>query len=130
MWSILPHRMVGLVHQYLQLKYLFINTLKDAPHCRVMVLARILQLVLFVTLYWRYEFETANQPGFEPNYANHWATLHGQSTFFKEIVLSSALKKIIPNLFFYCKQSFKPLLHPPIHQTFWKKTGQNQSCVI
>ena len=35
-------------HQYLQLKYLFIDTYKDTPNCRVMVLSRVLFMINWI----------------------------------------------------------------------------------
>ena len=39
---------------------------QGCPHCRVMVLGRVLHDGIFGTLNFRFEFKTANQPGFEP----------------------------------------------------------------
>ena len=50
----------------LQPKYIFINSYKEAPYCRVTVLLEYYMLVFLVTLNFHFGFVAVNQLGFEP----------------------------------------------------------------
>ena len=92
MWSILPCRKtpnflhIGLGHQYCNFN---INTFKDAPHCRVTVVARVLHACIIRDTQFFIWIQDSKPPGIwtwisrtKSGYADHWATLHWCNYFF------------------------------------------------